>query len=382
MITRRFNTTGITSRSFVEGEILFDVASTQTTRVTSGNSSAVTVDDEVLERYTSAGTVTEGVVSASVLIGQEVVFTNLTPSIATLDASTKQLTRVASGTSLVNVKTQGRIKQIATPISTTASTSADVFSSFATGSLAKHCYDWFLAAVNGKTASSTTLDFLDGSGARSSTIWGNAVDLSSIITAHSGGWQQGALIAPRFALVATHVGASIGQTYTCRNAAGVAVTRTVTGVTDLGSDRLLVCFDSDFTGITPAKLLPSTYSNKYKPGQYLRQGVPVMKWSRVGGFQVGIGVGNGQTGLSYARPAEFTSWYMEWEGGDSGSPYGTVINGQFVLLGNAWTGPGTNDDGGSFISNGITALEAAMNAHVGGSSSTLSYADLSTFTTF
>jgi hypothetical protein len=73
---------------------------------------------------------------------------------------------------------------------------------------------------------------------------------------------------------------------------------------------------------------------------------------------------------------------MDWEGGDSGSPYGTIINGSFVFLGNAWTGPGTNDDGGSFLASNISGLTSAMNALVSGSSSTLSYADLSGFNTY
>jgi hypothetical protein len=274
------------------------------------------------------------------------------------------------------------VLQVRTAIDFVSFSPALIVTGFATGSLAKHCYDWFIAAVAGKTASDTTQNFLSGS-ARSGTIWANSVDLSCIITGAANGWQQGALIAPRFAVVASHVG--VDTSYTCHDNSGNAVTRSVTGSTSLGSDLTLVCFASDFTDITPAKILPSSFANKYKPApaQKLRQGVPVMKWKRVGAsWKVGMGVGDGGTWLSYTRPAELTSWYMEWVGGDSGSPFGTVINGNFVFLGNAWTGPGTNDDGGSFLASNISGLVSAMDALVASSSSTLSYADLSSFNTY
>ena len=377
---RVFNTSGVKSRGYKDTDIIFSLSTTPTTRVTSGSSVSSTLFDENVESYTSAGTVTEGIISVSALLGVGIDWTNVTPSIATFDPVTRQLTRVSSGTALVNAKVQGRIKQVATPISSTGSTSTAIFTGFVSGSLAKHCYDWFISAVAGKTASDTTQNFLSGS-ARSGTIWANAVDLSCIITGAANGWQQGALIAPRFAVVASHVG--VDTSYTCRDNSGNAVTRTVTGSTSLGGDLTLVCFASNFTGITPAKILPSSFGNKYKPNQTLRQGVPVMKWKRMGAaWKVGIGVGDSSTGLSFTRPTELVSWYMEWEGGDSGSPYGTVINGNFVFLGNAWTGPGTNDDGGSFLASNISGLTAAMDALVASTSSTLSYADLSGFNTY
>jgi hypothetical protein len=340
-----------------------------------------TVYDEAVSTVSSAGVITEGMVTTSAsLEGVVPMRINLTPSVATLNTTTGQLTRVTSGTALVNVSIDKFVLQVSIPIGFDSTASTSTVVGFASGSLAKHCYDWFIAAVAGKTASDTTQNFLSGS-ARSATIWANAVDLSCIITGAANGWQQGALIAPRFAVVASHVG--VDTSYTCRDNSGNAVTRTVTGSTSLGSDRTLVCFASDFTGITPAKILPSTFANKYKPNQLLRQGVPVMKWKRMGAaWRVGIGVGNGGTGLSHTRPAELTPWYMEWEGGDSGSPFGTVINGNFVFLGNAWTGPGTNDDGGSFIASNISGLVSAMDALVASSSSTLSYADLSGFNTY
>ncbi len=384
MIVRRHSTSGVVSRGPRESDYPFTIVVTPTTRSTGGSSSHSTVYDEIVATVTGANVTTEGTVTTAASLDEMVgTYINLTPEVATLNTTTTgALTRVTDGTANIAFQMGTYRRQVSTPISLVGGgTVTTPTGSFATGSLAKHCYDWFTAAVAGKTANSTTMNFLAGDGSRSAVTWVGALDTSCIITGATNGWQQGALIAPRFAVVASHVG--VDTTYTCRDNSGNEVMRTVTGSTSLGLDRTLVCFDSSFTGITPAKLLPANFGNKYKPSQYLRQGVPLIKWKRnAAAWQIGLGIGNAGTGLSYTRPVAFTDWYVEWIGGDSGSPYGTVINESFVLLGNAWTGPGADDDGGSFIASNISGLTAAMEALVSGSSSTLSYADLSGFNTY
>lgn len=374
---RIFSTAGITSRGYRDSDMLFELTSTPTQRVTaSGGSSVVTSYDESVTRYTSATTITEGIIDVAAPIGYGIEWTNLTPGIATFNETTRQLTRVSSGTSKLNAKIKGRIKQVTTPISSTSPTTTDIPLGFANGTLAENSYTQVYDMVEGEAASSATQNFLNEDGTRNASIWASNIDLSCIITAHSGGWQQGCVIAPRFAIMATHVGTSAGQTYTCRTNAGVAVTRTVVAAADLGGDLLLVQFDSDFTDITPAKILPANFATYYKPNQKIRKSVPVLKWKRVGGMKLGIGIGNGSTGVSYTRPAEFADWYIEWQGGDSGSPVGQIINGDFTFLGNAWTGPGLNDDGSSFLADKHSQLVTAMNTMVSGSSSTLTYPDM------
>jgi hypothetical protein len=67
---------------------------------------------------------------------------------------------------------------------------------------------------------------------------------------------------------------------------------------------------------------------------------------------------------------------VDYVSGDSGSACGYPINGIFTFIGNAWTGPGYNDDGVSFLA-GSRAAVAAVLAVTGYA---LTDADISAFT--
>ena len=388
MLTRRHGA-GAKSQGPRVSDDPFTATSSPTTRHTGGTVTTATVYDEIVDTATSASVTTEGVVSVyASLDSAPPVLTNVTPSIASLDSATGQLTCISNGTAVVNVSIGSLILQTRTTIGFEGAATTSTPVGFASGSLAKHCYDWYIAAVAGKTANATTMDFIASGGARSGTTWLGALDTSCIITGASNGWHQGALVAPRFAVVAQHVGST--SSYSCVANNGTTETRNTISSASLGNDKLLVCFDAPFTSVTPAKILPANFGTKYKPGQAARYGVPLVKWKRTTGV-VGVGIGAGGyrfiyggtgVGLSAIHPGAFTDWYVEWVSGDSGSPFGTVINGMFVFLGCAASGPGTNDDGGSFVSSDIAGLQSAMNSLVSGSSSTLNFIDLSGFNTY
>lgn len=127
-----------------------------------------------------------------------------------------------------------------------------------------------------------------------------------------------------------------------------------------------------------ARVLPAGMVAYWRPqyGQRLRTGLPVLKNKRNGGLRMGIGIARYSTSVSGTRPENLAPWYVEWTGGDSGSAVGPVVNDEYVFLGNAWTGPGNNDDGTSYISSSQDRLDAA-NTALSAWGHSLTYVDLS-----
>ena len=337
--------------------------------VSEGTTTPGTDRDRTIETTTSATVANEAYVYLDATLEQTAILTNETPEIATLDGV--QLTRVSDGTASVLVSDgSGWARRLTAPISQVGGQAVTIDTGWTAGSFAKNVIDWFESAVAGKTATSTTMS-LPTSGGKNTNLWTGSLDLSCLVLGNSRtAWPQGALIADRVVCYASHVGMQAGDVLTFRrHDTGALVTRTVNAVAHLGDDLSLARLDSaPGTGVTPAKLLPADMSAYWQIqyGNSLRPGVPVLKVKRIGGLRVGIGITQwrGATptsiGVSGPRPAELADWYVEWVGGDSGSVIGTVTTGAFVFLGNAWTGPGSGDDGASYIHSKYTQLDAQL----------------------
>ena len=254
----------------------------------------------------------------------------------------------------------------------------DLFHEFTEGSLPDHFSASLFALVEGKTPGEATQL------RASPNAFTKAIDLSCLPVEHSGGWAQGCLITPRHLHVASHVGAS--GAYTFQRTDGTRVTRTVETAVNLGDDHQIATLDSDVDGVSPAKVLPANIGNYFGPDYpgVVRGNVPVLKGTRVGELRFGIGMlkadgfQRNKGFNSEARPETLSDWYVDYQGGDSGSPCGLINGLQFIFLGNAWQGAGSNDDSSSMITFSRLLIEPVL-AVTGHS---LTYADLSTFPTY
>jgi hypothetical protein len=255
---------------------------------------------------------------------------------------------------------------------------------FVPGSLIHHIHNTMESLVVNKTAGLTTQKFLNADGTRNQSLWTDSVDLSSIVIGNSENWIQGALVTPLHLIVARHVGTNVGATYSFRRADNIGtVTRAVASTLDLGGDILLVTLDAPITfandGVRFAKVFPINIPSYWRPfsGSW-RDQLPVLKCrTNDGGHRLGLSMSH-NTFVSRPRPAWMEPWYVDWTSGDSGSVVGTVINGEFVFIGNAWTGPNYNDDGTSSVWNQRNQIEAAL----AGSGYSLTDVDLSGFPTY
>lgn len=360
---------------------------TKTTRAVSGSAVNSTVRDENITTTTGAGTI-EDVTIPYNFPGAPVTVTrtSLAPSVATPDATNPFLwAGVSAGSVTLRLASPARTADVIVTIVGISGQTIVTTNSYVAGSLIRHIDDAFNAALTAAGYSTAAnMNILAGDGSRNPSHWAAGLcDLSALVVGHSGGLPQGALVTPRHVLIANHVNVSIGSTYSFRNAANTAtVTRTVAAKVNVAEDLMLVTLDADATGCTPAKVLPATVGSHWKVGTGWRAGLPLLKAKRVGGAHVlAYAQGNNTSAAHRAMSALQVSFYREWVSGDSGSAVGTAITGEYIFLGNAWTGqggPGAYDDSAS----SVLANRAALDAALSGSGYSLSDVNLVGFPTF
>ena len=410
MILRRQQPTGILSRGSRPTDYTLSVFSAPAVRVLSAVSTiGATIKDAIFTRNVSATVVTEAAVEVLAPLGAGKVYTNLTPSVATFDTATRRFTRITDGTASLLIDVRGERRRIDVPISQAGGATADVFSSFVTGSMARGASDAVESRIAGKTPSASTLniysavDHATGNYTRSASLW--CADLHRKYTAASvwnSKWGQagaGTLITPQHVVGATHYGtwADVGNVFRWVDESNVTHTRTVVGVRAIpDSDITIALLNSPLPAtIYPALVPPVGWTSRLGSldpfgGPAAVIGVPCFLRNQFGEARAFDLVAktdqaNGEMTLIFSErsmPAQGRFlWYRLLVAGDSGGPAFMEVGdaNRFMLI-TLW---GASHGGFSIARNTWASHIAAIDAAAGVSTGFLpTVANLSAFPTY
>lgn len=306
------------------------------------------------------------------------VFESDTPETAAVDAD-GHVSLVSEGPAKILVKLPpplGTRAVARTMDASSAQYTRNYFRSYAEGSLGHHITQTILDMVDGVPANDTTKNLFvsnnysltSPAAVRNPDVFTGDIDLSAISIINgtsSGGYvHQGMLISPRHIITATHF--QTGNVVVFMRPDGSFVTANVVsrsnhvggaltynGITDV----TVAYLDTEITGITPFKLLPSDWRDylptgyreaAYGSADYKTVKLPCLtktahKASGASGDQISINevveLNDTEYGLSaltqthgYYTVLDSSRFYSKIVGGDSGSPNFFLINGEKVLL--------------------------------------------------
>ena len=387
-------------------------------------SPAVTgIDDRLVTRSTSAAFVEDVLAVATRQNGffGQIAFSSDTPTIVTGSETNDgeyQFTHVANGTAaIVAESTLGLVNRARIAISSGASTSSDVWSSWATGSLGHHIAAGVVsrAGVAGVLIDPYLIkDHLQQVYTRQQTHWLYDVDLScvSVWNSSSGQLRGGTLVTPEHAVFADHFSIPVGATVrfvtaspsnagklTVENRTISASERIPFGTTggDLQVVRLSAAVSAPFCKVIPTDVLdylPSVTRTKADNGlASSRPRLPIIATNQdkhcgylpcyelQGDWITAQGIpgqaGYGQFEANQAAAIAYPSLVPFVRTGCSGHPVFLLVAGELVLVG-LYVSANT----GSSFQRQVTqdAVNAALTALGGGYQ--LTPADLSAYTAY
>lgn len=336
-------------------------------------------------------------------------YSSETPDVAAVD-SAGRVTRVSNGAARILAhmpKPLGTRVFERTMVGSGTLQPANYFKNYVTGSLGKHISDAVFGMVDGLSPGDATQNFLTASNnsltspsvTRNPNLFASALDLSAISVlndnyAGAGTYMHPAmLISPRHVIGSTHFqpGATVvfltpgGEYRTAR----IILRQNHVGGAEMYnglSDVQVAYLDTEITGITPFKFLPSNWRNylptayrevPYGTSEYKQVKIPCLAKTahrqdgsvanRLGVTEV-IEMDDGLLSLSAMVVSSALetvlptrAWYATAVGGDSGGPLIVPVDGEAVLLSAYWTG-----GGGSNYAGLVTHINAAMNALAAG----------------
>ena len=340
--------------------------------LSSGVDSQVTVDDVVFDRHTSASVRHEFDIVANG--GENITYTALNPSIATVDANGKT-TRVSDGVAGFVAAWRLGGRRLDLDHSDTGGETQDVFSDWASGSLAEDVNDAVdtRLAVGGDKTIFTTQNHAAATYVRNTSCWAADLDLTGISpwNSYGGNKRAGTLISPRHIIFADHYSITNGSTVRFVKADNTVVDMTLSSQVQVGvTDIKIGLLNADvpagvtFYKLPPADILTGGYLPHLEtlgvPGLRLDQEekATVADWYAVESNYNRMKVPSDVTRLSY---------YEDIILYDSGNPAFLIIDDEPVLLttwhyGVAGSGPAVQDY--------ITEINAAMATLGGGYTAT------------
>jgi hypothetical protein len=355
-------------------------------------------DDAVYRRYYSDEILTEADVQIVDPTGDvdNVRFVSVDTDVATVNAITGSVSRVADGTARIVAKSRLLNRTVDVPVVLTQ-TQADRFDHFVEGSLFRTFADGVDSriAVEGAEASIfSTRDHTNGVYVRNANCWANDVDMSGLGFCWKWPTSQAvinmALITPQDVIGAAHYTVNAnGQQVRFVTPDNELVTATLSSYTTYGlgfggTDIMVGHLDRrvDVDGITPVKLFPADMSDYYShkleraPSLVLNKYLSALVYERMeyDGYSP-----------EYYIPtdADRLSFYQQLLTGDSGSAIGHIINDEFVLATHISTAgglpPGQYIRGPNYCD--YLDLIAAMLDSLGGGYQ-LTEVDLSGFTSY
>lgn len=379
---------------------------------TPGGSSNADINDAVITTTTTTGSINNALIKVNQSLqnsNKNLVFTALTPNIATIDSS-GNISWVSDGIALFTVNSGGIERQFSRTMTHTESISTSLLANYrndAPGnsgapSLGRHVSDTVAALISGKTAQGNTvgpggvqnlwatnnLDLNAPSVTRNSGFFAPGYDWGpvSAITAHNG---SGSIIHPALLVTNQHIfsaahyhpgqfdsGApAIGQRIVFVSSAGSIETATIAAIWyDTATDHFLAYLSNKISNaITPLKIMPSGWKD------YIRS-LDTGVGNTIGGIPVFCKVIYSPSALqddrvviqdlqrveSSASPiarivvynpnsSPFHAWSAPIIGGDSGGAILMPVNGALVLLATFW-----NSAGGCSIEANAGNLETQM----------------------
>ena len=347
--------------------------------------SYTTQADMVYSVSTSAGTTN----NAKLTIASGVTAENLTPSVCTLVDG--QVTRLTDGLARVKLFKPGiGTKVFERNLTVLGTTSSNLVSSYASGSLANHTTTVIDGLIAGNTAGSATQDVFTSytydlnfpAGVRNSGNFAYAFDFTPTSFFRNSGNPSfpATLISPRHLVSANHVQAGIGAKIIWEKG-GSFYSANVIGYAGLGWDIGISYLDAPVSAITPAYFLPDNYAS-YLPST---KNVPPVNNLELAAFmyQPNAGMSGSQqtiinTGSSHIRVVSLgaistplsglyanvmqsekqnrAAWTHVIYGGDSGSPVYIPIHGKLALVTSLFSLGGGPD----YVANRLR-IEGAMN---------------------
>lgn len=232
-----------------------------------GAVSQITIDDAIFDYTDKISTNSIFDITTSNIVNT-VTATNLTPSIATFDAT--HVDFVSNGDAVIEFADGHTKKQISGAVrESITQASSQAFNSFISGSLARALDDSITALVLDKTASATTTEVTATNNwvdtiVRNPDLWCSSLDLSSIALASAAGGGNLTAISPWHVIGANHYFNSTGLWV---DSNGAVVSRTVTASQQIGTSdiRIGVLNAALPETIVPMKVMPSNWRN-YIPG--------------------------------------------------------------------------------------------------------------------
>ena len=394
MVIRRSGTTGVVYRGRTDWSLDVDYTPTTTLISSASSTPAVVQDRNVLVH--SAAVVDTG---ASLIVTSDdqaifkpyLRFESLTPSVATVD-SNGIVTRVSDGTARILVRTSHRNRTIEVPVARAGGGSYQEFTSYAEGSLARHCTDAVDARIAGKTPSIAKPVYGDGTNYnsiifyRNGSCWARNLDLTCVspwTSAANAGWTAN-LISPRHVLMTRHWYVPPGREIRFIGSDNTQYARTVDDVIGLPQagyqyDFVVGLLNADLpSDIKFAKVLPANIDS-YFPSVSYNNPIPCLGFDNQDNALVTELISLGAQFVSCRKPTDATrlGFYEDLISGDSSNPLFMIINDEPILT-TLWTfgGAGT----GARIHGLISDINSLMTTLGGGYQ--LTTVDLSGFPTY
>lgn len=326
--------------------------------VTSSESSLIDIDDGKFDNFTEATYDTNAFLQFSTLADDELVITNLTPSVVSYNTETQKVTRIMDGVAKFQCKGSFHTLEIEKQIERIGGGSVLVLVEWLPNTLAKACTDMIDDKLVGKSASTDLQIYSNVSaGTRNANIWtGSSVDLSCIGRRMTGnGTRNPTLITDRHIIFAKHFRVSIGATIRFVAMDGTIVERTMTHRQDSDGDVTVGLLNADVpASIIPAKFTTMTFLNKFKNLDF---GIPTIGLNQFSDLSVQDCWRLGDILISYREPTDEKrlEFYKTKIGGDSGSGAYFLFDNKLVLA-SCWTSP----NGGTSVAQTQTAIQTAV----------------------
>ncbi len=375
----------------------FSFSILETPLVTGGTTNTIQIQDANVLSTTGAGVsnnyqifVNDSLYDGIYLLGHSLNAIN--PAIATVN-NNGNVTRIANGVASIDIITPVGTRRYTRTMSNSGTTS-QIFSSWITGSLAKHIDDNIRTLVSGKSPGSTTQLFLTSNNGnisspnviRNSSLFTGMLDLTSISIMRTGFTNEQfpvVLISPRH-VISGHVGLGVGNQVVFKDSSNTYQTRTISNTIriDTGTgEHYISLLDSAINSITPMSFLPSTWRTKLPSLgnntwtlQVLNKGFTAGHYIRV---LESYGVSGNQLNLRKSTDSTLFSWSSDIIGGDSNGPTFVPINGVPVLLDCM-----NYSNGGTMYSDVLTSINSIMASLLPSPLYTATTVDLSGFNTY
>lgn len=403
-VTRKGSSTGITMRGPNLTDFDFEILEESDPNVTDPATTVETTEDDRVYEETDGGAYEDNrQLDPAILtgFGNGPTYESLDESIATVDALGK-VTQVTNGTVGILVKFPWLTRRTDLTLDSTTTT-AKIQIDWTAGSWGEDIADRVDGRISGKTADSaiqvfSTEDGLTQDYVRSTDCWLHGLDVTCVSPWNddtSSGKMAGTLVTARHVLFAAHYVPADGSKLLFVAADGTTYERTLSATVThpsynseiLYPDLEIGVLDSDLpTSITPAKVLPDTWSNYVtKLGYRLPIAILDQESKALVTDAQYLDDSTRSTRRIFLNKPKASDRIEFWEkriDGDSGSPVLLLTTGAPILVGVLST---------STAGTAVTAYKSDINTMIsdadtaagnGGTGYTLIEADLSAFTDF